>query len=117
MSSFVFCVRTIERNVAWSDLKGTGEETKKYAKIAGNMKRVNRFLSNEIAEEDVGYNLGPLFQTLISIIYDAYQESDDDEMVESFLKKREVFLKYIAPRLRNACGVKKFKEMIKEYAE
>ena len=115
LSSFVFCVRTIEHTVAWSDLKGADDDVKKYAKITSDLRRVNRFLSKEIAEGEVVCDFEPLFRKLISIIYDAYAEGDDEEMVESFLKRREVFLKYIAPRLKEFCGAKKFKEMIRAY--
>ena len=78
--------------------------------------QVDRFLSDDIAEGVCTYDFNPIFRKLISIIYDAYQNSASDnggeEMFDAFLKRREVFLKYIAPMLRKACGEKRFRSTI-----
>ena len=116
ISSLVFCIRTIERDIAWGDLKGMGEEPKKYAKVASDQMQVDRFLSDDIAEGVCPYDFNPIFRKLISIMYDAYQNSasdnDGEEMFDAFLKRREVFLKYIAPMLRKACGEERFRSTI-----
>jgi len=116
MSSYVFCVRTIAHDIAWGELRGTGEEPKRYAKIASDLKRVDRFLADEIAEGVRNFDFDSIFRKLISIIYDGYQasanKSDGEEMFDAFLKRREAFLKYVAPRLRKVCCEKRFKSTL-----
>jgi hypothetical protein len=57
-----------------------------------------------------------VFEELVHVIYDAYRRRADDGDEEllpvAFLKKRDVFVRYIAPLLRAKCRNKRFKKQI-----
>ena len=120
ISSYVFCIRTLNNDIAWGDLKNAKEDVRKCANICGDLGCDVRYISDAIVRERWSYrdNLDVIFRKLIRIIYMAYKdslrESEEDEDSDAFFKRREVFIRYIAPRLREQCRAKRFKRMIQK---
>ena len=83
----------------WEDLKAAADDAKKCAMICGNLKGVNRLLAGDNLAAGI---IDPCFEKIMRVICDAYMKlNDSDITVEMFMKRRDTFLKYIAPRLRN----------------
>ena len=118
ISSYSFCVRTLNNDIAWGELKSSKDDPRKCATICGALGRDARYLSDMIVGERWRYwnDFDAIFRKLVRIVYEAYldsrRESEEDEDCDAFLKRREVFIRYIAPRLRNQCRMKRFKKMI-----
>lgn len=118
ISSYAFCVRTLRNDIAWGKLKVSKDDSRACATICGVLSCDVRYLSDMIVVEwrHLGNDFDTLFRKLIRIVYEAYldsrRESEAEEDCDAFLKRREVFIRYIAPRLRNQCRMKRFKKMI-----
>ena len=117
LSSWAFCIRTIMHTIRWGDLKAAVDEPMEFAEISGDLRGVDRFLSDEVVESWSPEDFNPYFRKLVHIIYDAYcyceAEADEDMYPDDFLKRRDVFGNYIAPRLRKLCATKGFKQKLK----
>ena len=118
ISSYAFCVRTLRNDLAWGKLKVSKDDPRACATICGALSCDVRYLSDMIVDEWWHFwnDFDTLFRKLIRIVYEAYldcrRESEAEEDCDAFLKRREVFIRYIAPRLRNQCRMKRFKKMI-----
>ena len=117
ISSWVFCVRTLVRAVRWGDLRSAIDDPKTCVRICGDLRGVDGFVSEDFNEHFIDSPiLWHVFEELVHVIYDAYRRCADDGDEEllpvAFLKKRDVFVRYIAPLLRAKCRNKRFKKQI-----
>ena len=102
ISSLMLCVRARKGFMSLMKIKRAAKETKERAKLCGNLQGMSRIFDD--GPESAESITDECFRKFVHLIYEAWHDymrkTDIYINVSAFLKRGEVFMEYVVPRLR-----------------
>ena len=114
LSSLMLCIRVREGSIPLMKIKRAAGEKRECAKLCGNLHGMNRIFAD--GSEGAWSITDNCFRMFVHFIYDAWKnykrKTDIDISVISFLKRGDVFMEYVVPRLRQQDAKIKINRML-----